>query len=333
MTSWKRKLASGLAVSLAVGATVAGSAGATGTSHARHAKQLTRLNLSYVPYSNDSSLFLGIKKGYFRKEGLQLSLSPAANPGVVIAGMQSGQDQLGFVTVVIAVNATAHGTKLKCVSSVDGNQGTNVAQDGTLLVANPNSGIKTVADLKGKTVATVQLASLNTLDVQEMVKEAGVNPGAVKFVSMGFAQMPQALQQGTVQAAVITSPFSATAIQNGGVLVAHPNITVMAGESTTCFAATDGYLAHHIKIAHEFQKAMTESILYTKTHLREAAATLPGYGLATSVATALQAKLGTDFNPTIKVSSVAKTERLLERFGYITPATAPDPKSIIFPGA
>ena len=333
MTSFTRKLAGGLAVSLAIGATAAGSAGAAGASHVRHAKQLTKLTLSYVPYSNDSSLFLGIKKGYFRKQGLAISLNTAANPGVVIAALESGEAQLGFATIVVAVNATAHGTPVKCVSSVDCNQGSNPAQDGTLLLANPKSGINSVADLAGKTVGTVQLASLNTLDVQEMMKEAGVNPGAAHFVPMPFAQMPQALAQGTVQAAVVTSPFSATALAEGMKLIAHPNITVMAGEATTCFVATNNYLAHHIKIAHEFQTAMDEAIAYTKTHLREAAATLPAYGLATSVSTAMQAKLGTDWDPTITPASVAKTERLLERFGYIQASTAPDPKSIIFPGA
>lgn len=262
-----------------------------------------------------------------------MNLTTAAAPTATIAGMVSGQEQFGFVTTVVLVNAAAHGTDLQCASSVDGNQTSNTAEDGTLLLANPSSGIHSIADLAGKTVATVQLASLNTLDVQELTKQAGINPGSVRYVSMPFAQMPQALQQGTVQAAVVTSPFSATALADGARLIAHPNVLVMAGQSTTCFAATNTYLRHHVKVGQEFQAAMDESIAYTKSHPDVAAATLPGYGLATSVKTAEQAKLGTDYDPTIKISSLAQIERLLERFGYITTSNAPTPKSLIFPGA
>jgi len=339
MMSWRRKVTAGLAAAVVIGGATAGAV-LTGTASAAkapaarsHAASLTKVTLDYVPYANDSSLFLGIKRGMFRQHGLDVSLATAANPGVVISAMESGQDQFGFVTVVVAVNAVAHGTALKCVSSVDGNQTPDVAQDGTLLLANPSSGIKSVADLAGKTVATVQLASLNTLDVQEMTKQAGINPSSVHYVPMGFAEMPQALKQGTVQAAVIVAPFAEAAVAAGAKVIAHPNVVVMSNQATTCFASTDSYLAHHVKIADEFQAAMNEAIAYTKTHLDAAAATLPAHGLATNVKAAEQEKLGTNFVTTITPGSVAKTERLLERFGYIKPSQVPNPKSIIFPGA
>lgn len=329
----RRAVVGGVSGAVAVGMLASGAAAATSTARPKKAAALTTLNLSYVPYSNDSSLFLGIEKGYFRKEGLKISLATAANPGVVIAGMESGQDQLGFVTIVVALNAVAHGTAVKCVSSVDGNQSASSANDGTLLLANPSSGIKSVKDLAGKTVATVQLASLNTLDVQEMAYQDGLNPGKIKFVPMGFAEMPEALKQGTVQAAVVTTPFSAEAQAEGMRVIAHPNVVIMANQAVTCFAATDGYLNHHVKIAHEFQTAMDEAIAYSKAHPDAAATTLVKHDLATSVKAAEASKLGTNWDPTITPASVAKTERLLERFGYIKPSSAPSPSSVIFPGA
>jgi NitT/TauT family transport system substrate-binding protein len=337
MKTWKRKLAGATAASFAVALGAAAPAGATAHAarpqRAPRAKHLTTLNLSYNPYSNDSSMYLAIEKGIFRQHGLNLKLHLTSSPIPSVAALESGESQLAFVTITVAINVTAHGTPLKCISSVDGNQGTNPQTDGTLLVANPKSGISSIADLKGKTVATVQLASLNTLDVEEMVHEAGVNPGAVHFVPMPFQEMPQALQQGTVDAAVITTPWSATAVQNGAKVIAHPNIVVMGGESTTCFAATASYADHHVKLMKEFQAAMDQAIAETKADPAAAAATLVKFGLATNLKEAEASKLGTDFNPTIKVSSIAKTERLLERFGYITSSQAPNPASLVFPGA
>lgn len=334
MLSWKHKLAGAVMASLATTATATASVASASAARARpKAKHLTTLDLSYNPYSNDASMYIGIQKGFFRKQGLNIKLHLTSSPIPSVAALEAGQAQLAFVTIVVDVNVSAHGTPLQCIASVDGNQGTDPKTDGTVLVANPKAGISSVSDLKGKTVATVQLASLNTLDVEEMVHAAGVNPGAVHLVPMPFQEMPQALAQGTVDAAVITSPWSATAIQNGGKVIAHPNITVMGGQSTVCFAATSSYAKHHVKLMKEFQAGMDEAIAYSKAHPRAAAATLVKYGLATSVGEAMSSKLGTDFDPTIKVSSIAKTERLLERFGYITAAEAPNPKSLVFPGA
>jgi NitT/TauT family transport system substrate-binding protein len=311
-----------------------GPVGAATKSHAAAAKPqnaLTTINLSYVPYSNDSSLFLGMKRGYFRQHGITVNLSTAAAPTFTIADIESGQAQLAFTTTVVLVNSAAHGTGLECVSSVDGNQTTNVKDDGTLLLATPQSGIKTVADLVGKTVGTVQLASLNTLTTQAMVQKAGGDPRKVQFVSMGFALMPQALQQGTVQAAIVTEPFADEAVAEGMVVVAHPNISIMAGQSTTCFAGTQTWVNSHKRLAKNFLEAMDEAIAYTKSHPAAAAATLQSYGLATSLANAESQKLGTDFNPIIKPISLAKVATLLEQFGYIT--TPANSRSLIFPGA
>jgi NitT/TauT family transport system substrate-binding protein len=326
-----RRLAGGLVALLALAAGgMAGAAPAWAAARAAH--KLTTLNLSYVPYSNDSSLFLGIEKGFFAKRGIKLALSTAANPGVVIAGMESGQYQIGFSAIVEVIDARAHGTLVRCVSNVDGNQSADATTDGTTIVANPKAGVTKLADLKGKTVATVQTSSLNSLTADDLAQAAGVDPSTLHYVTMGFAEMPQALAQGSVQAAIITSPFSQEAVQEGMKVLAHPNVSVMANQSTVCFAATDSWLASHAKLAHAFQQAMAESIAYSKSHQAEAAATLVSHGLAKNLAQAESYKLGTNWNPKLYVSSIQKTEKLLERYGFIQASQAPKPSSVIYPG-
>lgn len=317
---------------LAVGGTATAAGAALSPQARTRVHRLTTLNLSYTPYSNDSSLFLGMKKGFFAAEGIRVKPTPQANAVVGFSKLESGEAQLAFASITQVVDARAHGTKVKCLTSIDGNQGKNVAQDGTMLLANPKSGISSVADLKGKTVATVATASLLTLTVDEMVHATGVNPGSIRYVTMGFPEMPQALAQGTVQAAIVAAPFSREAASAGMKVLGHPDVVVMGGQSTVCFAATDGWIAHHLKLAHGFQAAMDHSIRYTKTHLRPAAATLVAAGLAKNVSQALSAKLGTDWDPRVRVASIAKTERLMKRFGLISPSQVPNPKSVVLPG-
>ncbi len=126
--------------------------------------------------------------------------------------MASGTEQFGFVTVPVLINLNTKGVPVKCVSNVDGNQPASPADDTTLLVAAKGSGITSVADLAGKNVAEVQLTSLNSLAVEVLAKKAGIDPASIHQIAMPFPQMPAALAQGRVQAAVIVAPFAQAAI-------------------------------------------------------------------------------------------------------------------------
>ena len=90
--------------------------------------------------------------------------------------MASGTEQFGFITTPVLVNLNSKGVGVKCVSTVDGNEPTNPADDSTVLVAAKGSGITCMKDLAGKNVAEVQLTSLNSLAVMVLAKQAGIDP-------------------------------------------------------------------------------------------------------------------------------------------------------------
>jgi len=122
---------------------------------------VTNVTLGYVPYSDDASLFYAQDSGIFRKHGLNVSFVAQASPVAVEASMASGTEQFGFITTPVLINLNSNGVGVKCVSTVDGNEPTNPADDSTVLVAAKGSGITSVKDLAGKNVAEVQLSSLN----------------------------------------------------------------------------------------------------------------------------------------------------------------------------
>ena len=135
--------------------------------------------------------------------------------------MASGTEQFGFITTPVLINLNSKGVGVKCVSTVDGNEPTNPANDSTVLVAAKGSGITSMKDLAGKNVAEVQLTSLNSLSVMVLAKQAGIDPHSIHQIAIPFPQMPAALSQGRVQAAVIVAPFTQTALGEGAT-VAHP---------------------------------------------------------------------------------------------------------------
>ena len=278
---------------------------------------VTNVTLGYVPYSDDASLFYAQSSGIFKKHGLNVTFVPQASPVAVEASMASGTEQFGFITTPVLINLNSKGVNVKCVSSVDGNQPSNPADDSTVLAAAKGSGIKSVKDLAGKNVAEVQLTSLNSLDVEILAKQAGIDPTSIHQIAIPFPQMPAALAQGRVQAAVIVSPFAATALSAGATVLGHPNTELFPNGTVTCLDAMNSYLTANPTVAAEFRAAMNESIAYSQTHEPVVKQTLVK-GLSLTPAVAAKQNLTTNFNSTLNTASITMIENYMKQFGLIT---------------
>ena len=296
----------------ASGGTGSGTGGGTGASGS-----VTNVTLGYVPYSDDASLFYAQSSGIFKKHGLNVTFVPQASPVAVEASMASGTEQFGFITTPVLINLNSKGQSVKCVSTVDGNEPTNPANDSTVLVAAKGSGITSIKDLAGKNVAEVQLSSLNSLSVMVLAKQAGIDPHSIHQIAIPFPQMTAALSQGRVQAAVIVAPFTQTALGEGATVLTHPNQVLFPNGTLTCLDAMSSYISANPTIASEFRAAMNESIAYSKTHEAAVKQTLVK-GLSLTSAVAAKQILATNWNPALNTASITMIENYMKQFGVIT---------------
>src|SRR5246500_1918932 len=279
------------------------STGGTASSSA----SVTNVTLGYVPYSDDASLFYAQDSGIFRQHGLNVSFVAQASPVAVEASMASGTEQFGFITTPVLINLASKGVNVKCVSSVDGSEPSIAADDSTVLVAAKGSGITSVKDLAGKNVAEVQLTSLNSLAVEILAKQAGINPTSIHQIAIPFAQMPAALAQGRVQAAVIVAPFAGTATSEGATVITHPNVDLFPNGTVTCLDAMGSYISANPNVVAEFRAAMDESVAYSATHQSVVKQTL-AKGLSLPMAVAEKQILATNFAVTFNTASIGQIE-------------------------
>jgi NitT/TauT family transport system substrate-binding protein len=292
-----------------------GTGTSTGTSTGS-AASVTNVTLGYVPYSDDASLFYAQDSGIFRAHGLNVTFVPQASPVAVEASMASGTEQFGFITTPVLINLTTKGVGVKCVSTVDGNEPANPADDTTVLVAAKGSGITSIKDLAGKNVAEVQLTSLNSLSVEVLAKQAGIDPHSVRQIQIPFPQMPAALAQGRVQAAVIVAPFTQTALADGATVLTHPNQVLFPNGTLTCLDAMSSYISANPAIVADFRAAMDESVAYTATHQAVVKQTLVK-GLSLTPAVAAKQVLATNFDTTFNTASIGRIESDMKEFGII----------------
>ena len=173
-------------------------------------------------------IYVADAKGYFDEAGLEVQLEtvksgqdavPLASSGkldVVAAGFSAGM-----------FSAIETGLDIKVVASMGVSDG-NAEESPTDLVVSSaavDSGeIESIADLKGKKIGAAGGAGgTGAFLLSLALEEAGLGINDVDVVNLGNPDMPTALANGSLDAGLISAPFSTLAIEDGtGVSMAVP---------------------------------------------------------------------------------------------------------------
>jgi len=150
-------------------------------------------------------------EGFFDAQHLSVSITPVQN--VALIPMTLGkQFDIGTATPVDLIKASAGGLNMAAIA------GGHLEEEGhatNALVIRKDSGIKSVKDLAGKTVATPSIgAILQTALLYWMMRE-GVAANSVRFVETPFPNMADQMAAGRVDAATAAQPFADRMIQAG----------------------------------------------------------------------------------------------------------------------
>ncbi|HVW18471.1 MAG TPA: ABC transporter substrate-binding protein [Solirubrobacteraceae bacterium] len=176
-----RKLAV-LCCAVAIGAVWAGASAAPGS-----AASTTKVKFvfNFAPGGYDANLIAGKAKGFFEKQGLDVSfITPAtgADPAKLIA---NGAANIGLVHSPDVILARAKGLPIVSIGTTH--------QFGTLELLCPASqGIKSLKDLEGHTVGLTGIPSDKVM-FEQMLKANNIDESKIKVVVAGFAGVPQLL--------------------------------------------------------------------------------------------------------------------------------------------
>lgn len=230
---------------------------------------VTTVKLGLIPIVDVAPLYLGQRKGFFRKHKLKLEFTLAQGGAAIVPGVASGQFQFGFSNVTSLMVAQAGGVPVRAVAN--GNASTGVrGEDFSELMVKKDSPIKSAKDLAGRKVAINTLKNINETAVRESVRKAGGDPDQVTFVELAFNQMPAALDQGQIDAASVVEPASATIKSQGGRIIASPLVDVAPDLTVAMYFTSTQYAQQHPDVVKRFQEATAESLSYADAHPDEA---------------------------------------------------------------
>ena len=147
--------------------------------------------------------------------------------------------------------------------------------EGSSIVAGENSGINTVADLKGKTVATPGEATIQNMLLTSALTQAGVSTSDVEFTTMKAAQMTDALKAGQVDAMIIWEPYASIAVKNGDGKLVETSGEIIPGHPCCCVVAREDFINNHGDALEKVLEAHKNATEFTNANPAEAAKCLP----------------------------------------------------------
>lgn len=163
----------------------------------------TKLNIAYMPnYASLWSVVTGINQGYFAEEGLDIQLVEFADGPTIIAAMESGSIDMGYIgpgAHKLCINGRA---KIFCFSQIG---------DADHVLASKKAGIETIADLKGKKVGYSSGTSSEMI-LKYALEEANMDWADIEAYEMDASALVTAMMSGSIDACACWSPSTTTII-------------------------------------------------------------------------------------------------------------------------
>ncbi|SDH38342.1 NitT/TauT family transport system substrate-binding protein [Lentzea fradiae] len=227
------------------------------------------VRLGYFPNVTHAAALIGVENGLFAKELGDTKLTTQtfnAGPDEVNALLGESLD-IGFIGSGPAINAYAK-SKGEAVRLVAG-----ATSGGAQLVVKPE--INSIEDLKGKVVATPQLANTQDVSLKKYLAEKNLT-GQITVQNVENAQTLDLFKKGDIQAAWVPQPWSARIIEEAGAKVLIDEKTLWEGGAfpTTVVIVRTKFLQEHPETVEAVLKGHVAATEWAKANSDEAKKTV-----------------------------------------------------------
>jgi NitT/TauT family transport system substrate-binding protein len=197
--------------------------------------------------------------GYYTAEGLDVSYN--LSPGLTgsAQALQSGSVELAVTNPEVVMQVREQGGSLTVFQTLRRSNGNTV----NVL---PDSGIKTLPDLKGKTIGGVSWGAGGALYLTKVLGDLGIGLGDYSRVVTGNgAAAAAALRSGQVDGLALWDSAYA-GIENAGVKMRYIPITDQEKLGSNSFAATDAFIKANGDTVAKFCRAVAKSFYFARVN-------------------------------------------------------------------
>jgi NitT/TauT family transport system substrate-binding protein len=217
----------------------------------------SKITVSIMKTTDLAPFHLAMKEGYFKDEGLDVKFVDSKSSDESANKLIAGDVDIAYSSYTpffLAESKKAAQSEggIKLVADA-----ASAGPGSCIVVATPNSSVKTVKDMAGKKIAVTGPGSVSTLLTMSTLKTNGVDYDKIKWVPTPFPQTAAVLKSGDVDAAFVTEPFIQDSMKKAG---AQPIFDTAVGPTADMpvagWASTGNYTKANPNTVAAFQRAM-----------------------------------------------------------------------------
>lgn len=170
------------------------------------------IRFAFIKATTLIPIFYANEKGYFAEQELAIEMIPVQGGPAVAAAIGGGSADIGYAAITPVAIAREQDQPYRFFIGLEQEH----APDRTWgkIIASEQSGVKTLADLKGKNILVGVPGGLCELSAREWVAKAGLQWNDVNPLYVPAPQMQAALEVGNADAACIFDPFFTAAMNS-----------------------------------------------------------------------------------------------------------------------
>jgi NitT/TauT family transport system substrate-binding protein len=250
-----------------------------------------KFTLDFIPLGRHAPWYVTLAKGYYKQEGLSVTIAAARGTADSIRAVDSGVADLGFIDIpsLVAVGADSSSIRMVAVNYQ--------LPPYSVFSINPGANITRPQDMVGKEFSAGN-ASLIPRIHQAFIKQNGLDPSTLKIVNLDPGSLVAALATRRIQSIGLFAMSESAikrAVQDGEVkhmLLADHGLDIYANG----IGAKDDFLKKNPEVVQRFVRASLRGWKDALANPEEAAQ--------------LQAQMVQTLNPTIIVEELAVVRRL-----------------------
>lgn len=224
------------------------------------------VTIGYLPSDHDAALFIADAQDMYQKEGINTKLVQFNNGGDLMTAMASGEVDVGYVGITPVLSSIEKGVPVKVISGVQ--------TEGSGIVVSNSSGITSVQDLEGKSIATLGEASIQYMLLKYYLNQNNIDIKDLKVSAMKVPSMNDALKSNQIDGMLTYEPFVTTAVENGNTELVDSS-EIIPGHPCCVVAASDDFLKEHPDEAKKIVEIHDNATKYVQENPDDSVSQLP----------------------------------------------------------
>jgi NitT/TauT family transport system substrate-binding protein len=223
-------------------------------------EELAVVKVAYVPILNFAPLYVAVDRGFMAEQSIEVDMQRVTSGSEAMAFLAQGQLDAGGVGIgAAAFNGFSQGFDMRIVASA----ALQPMEDGPTVVVvrqelAESGEVQSMADLAGRKVAIAGGAgTTGAYFVARGLRDAGLSFDDIEVVNLGNPDIPQALENGAVDAGLVGPPYSQTIVDQGfGQILAKD---LAPGAMTTVYMYSGTFINQRPEVAQGFMNALVKA--------------------------------------------------------------------------